>query len=227
MSGVLVNAGSIIIGTLLGLFFKKLVSDAISRRLEEALGICTLVLGLKMALQFENVLVVVACVSLGGVIGTLLKLELNVERLALKLQQKFSKARESKFGAGFTTASILYCTGAMAVVGSIQSGIMGNHEILYTKALLDGIISITFASIYGIGVAFSAFPVFFYQGAIAVLSSKLQVLSSPHVLNDISGVGGVLVAMIGLKVAGLKKIPIGDYLPAMVLVMIVAIFMAK
>jgi uncharacterized protein len=111
----------------------------------------------------------------------------------------------------------------MAIVGSINSGAMGNHEVLYTKSLLDGVTSAVLASIYGIGVLFSAVPVFLYQGAITLLASKALFLNQPHVLAEVSGVGGLLVMMIGINLAKISKVPVGDFLPAILLVLLWAL----
>jgi len=138
------------------------------------------------------------------------------------LQKRFAGPKESKFAVGFTTASILYCTGAFAIVGSINAGVMGDFAVLYTKSLLDGIFSITLGAIYGIGVAFSAFSVLLYQGAITLLASQVDVLAKTQVINEISGVGGALLVMMGFNMIGFVKIPVGDYLPALLLVMGVA-----
>jgi uncharacterized membrane protein YqgA involved in biofilm formation len=224
MFGVIVNAVAILVGSCLGVFFKKLVTPTLAKRMQWALGYCTLLLGIKMGLKFENVLVVISCVVGGGVMGTLLQIENRSQALALRVQKFFPETK--KEGQGFATgmmqASVLFCTGAMAVVGSIQSGVTGDHEVLFTKALLDGITSMTFSAIYGIGVAFSAVAVLVYQGMITLFAGQLSVLSNPHVLNEISGVGGVLLCMIGVHMSEIKKVPVGDYLPAMILVMVVA-----
>lgn len=226
MYGVLLNAVAILIGSLFGLFFRNILTEKISRCVETGIGYCTTVLGIKMALQYGNVVVLVSCVVFGGVIGTVLDLENNILKYTNKLKARFSaKKTESKFAQGFTAASVLFCTGAMAVVGSINSGLMNNHETLVMKSILDGIISITFAAIYGVGVAFSALPILVYEGSIAFFASKLTFLSQPNIINEISGVGGVLITMIGINIAGIKKISVGDFLPAMILVILVASFL--
>jgi uncharacterized protein len=223
MLGVAVNAAAIVAGSLVGLLFKDFLTERLSRTIRTALGIVTVAIGLKMALRFEHVLLVVGCVAGGGVLGALWELEARIERLGGWAQRRFSgSAGDNRFAVGFATTSILYCVGAMAVVGAIESGTSGNHEVLFAKSALDGVISVTFAAIYGIGVAFSAVSVFLYQGAVALLAPKMTALTRPGVLNDLSGVGGILVVMIGLSVSEVKKIPVGDYFPAVFLAMLIA-----
>lgn len=222
MTGIIVNPVAIVVGACLGLLFKHVISEKVAKRCEQALAFSVVIIGIKMALKFENVLALIFCVCAGGVLGSFLKIEEKIEKLATNIESRFSGLREGKFAFAFSTSSILYCTGAMAVIGAINSGVSGNHEVLFAKSLLDGISSITFAAIYGIGVAFSAIPVLLYQGAIAIAASQLKVLAEPHVLNEISGVGGVLLTMIGISLLGIKKIPVGDYVPALPLAMIVA-----
>jgi len=226
MKGVLVNAATVVAGALVGLSFKNLVSSRMAEFIKKTLGFATIIVAVKMALSYENVLVLVSCLVAGGIAGTLLEVEKNTERLAARMQSAFSRSGDSSFAAGFTTTSILFCTGAMAVVGSINSGTSGNHEVLYAKSVLDGVINITFGAIYGIGAAFSALSIFAYQGSIAVLASRLSFLASPHILNDISGVGGIMILMIGTNLAGITRMPVGDYLPAIPLVVLVRMAMS-
>lgn len=223
MYGVIINVTAILVGSLVGLVLKNFLTEKISRCIEMALGYCTIILGIKMGLQYNNVVILVSCVVFGGVLGTLMDLETNIIKFVNAVRGKFSSQKnESKFAEGFTVTSVLYCTGAMAVVGSINSGLMGNHETLIMKGVLDGITSITFSAIYGIGVAFSSVPVFIYQVAITIFSAKLEVLAQANIINEITGVGGVLVTMIGINIAGIKKISVGDFLPSMLLVIVVA-----
>ena len=227
MWGVTVNAVAIVVGSLVGLLFKNALSEKVTISIRTALGVVTVVIGVKMALKMENVLLVVGCLVGGGVLGTLWRLEKRIEELGERVRRAVTSRGDSQFAVGFSTGSILFCVGAMAVIGSINSGVSGDHEVLYAKATLDGVFSVTLASIYGPGAAFSAVSVFLYQGAIALLAPHVHGLTQPHVLADISGVGGVLVLMIGLSVAKIKEIPVGDYFPAIFLVMALAPLLAR
>jgi len=219
--GVVANVVAIVLGALIGVMFKGILTETLSKRLELALGYCVLIIGLKMAMKFENVLLLILCVALGGIIGVSMHLEENIEKYARKIQCYFSKNEKSQFATGFTMSSVLFCVGGMAIIGSINSGLLGQHEVLYTKALLDGIMNASLASVYGIGVAFSAIPVFLYQGLLTLVASKASVLHESRSISEISGVGGVLVAMIGLNLTRIAKIPVGDFLPAILLVLLI------
>ncbi|HLG18748.1 MAG TPA: DUF554 domain-containing protein [Bdellovibrionota bacterium] len=222
MLGVFVNAAAIVFGTLLGIATRKILSESLLSAIRIGIGYATIALGLKMALKYESVVLLVSCLVAGGLIGAWLKIEANMEQLGERLKRIFGKRSDSQFPIGFAFASILFCTGAMAVVGSINSGALGDHEVLMAKSMLDGIFSITLGAIYGIGVAFSAITILLYQGTIALIAPKINALLQPSVINDLSGVGGVLVLMIGVNISGIKKIAVGDYFPAVILVLLVA-----
>lgn len=222
MQAVWINTATIIIGGLLGLLFKRFITDRMSRSIETALGLCTFCLAVKMALNYNSVLMMIGCVTVGGLIGTAIQFEHRVNLLAQSIQNRFRASSESKFAEGLSFTSILFCTGAMAVVGSINAGVSQDYEILFTKSMLDGFFNMTMGAVYGVGVIFSAIPVLLYQGSIAIGASKLTFLNHPEVIKDISGVGGILVAMIGLNIMKIKTTPVGDYLPAMLLVMVFA-----
>ncbi len=224
MYGVLANSIAIIVGALLGLLFRRFISERMTQTVEIALGFCTIILGIKMSLEFHHVLLLVFCVAAGGIFGTAIGLEQKLLAAAERLKRCVVGEKPSKFADGLTTTSILFCVGGMAVVGSIQSGVMGEHEILLTKAMLDGTINITFASIYGVGVLFASIPVLLYQGAIVLAASHLEFLSHPTVIANISAVGGVLILMIGINLTRLGRTPVGDFLPAMIFVLALAPF---
>lgn len=222
--GPVANAVGIVVGTLLGLLLRRFIPERAARASELGLGICTLVLGVKMAMQFENVVILVLSVSVGGALGAALDIEQCLEKGAKRLQARFLARAGDRLAFAFVMTSILYCTGAMAIVGSIQSGIAHNHEVLFAKTMLDGMISITFAAVYGVGVALSAIPVLIYQGGIALLAQQLTFLSEPGMLKEISGVGGVLLILIGLSVARIQKIAVGNFLPALLICVILKAF---
>jgi uncharacterized protein len=224
MFGTVVNTVAIVAGTLLGLLFKRFITEDLGKRVQLAFGFITLVIGLRMALKFENVVVLIGTIALGGIAGYLLNLEYQLERSAKAFQKMITRGKESSFATGLTIASILFCVGGMAIVGPINAGVMGNYDILFTKSLLDGITSAVLASIYGFGIMFAAVPVFLYQGGITLLASWAVFLNQPHTLAEISGVGGVLVMMIGVNLAKIQKVPVGDFLPALLLVVAWAFF---
>lgn len=224
MLGVTVNLVAIVAGSLLGILFRKRITPRLEDAVQKGLGFCTLIVGIRMALRLEHILLVIGCVVAGGVIGTLLDVDGRMEALGERIRRAFSgdHGSDGKFATGFSLCSILYCTGAMAIVGSIESSLSGNHETLFTKSMMDGIFSAPMAAIYGVGVAFSGASVFVYQGAIALLAKHVVAWTNPAIMADIGGVGGVLVAMIGAKVAKLSDISLGAYFPAVFLILALA-----
>jgi uncharacterized protein len=219
MLGIWTNTLAIVAGSFVGLLFRRLITDALGKQIQLAFGFITLVIGLRMAMEFKNILVFLICIALGGILGSLLKLEKRIEDSEKAFQRLVMKGRESSFATGLSIASILFCVGGMAIIGPIESVVAGNNEVLFTKSLLDGVTSAVLASIYGIGVVFSAVPVLLYQGSIALLADRMHSLNDPRILTEVSGVGGVLIAMIGVNLARISRVPVGDFLPALLLVL--------
>jgi len=213
MMGTIVNTGAIIAGSIIGMSAGKHLPERIRTTVMHALGLSVLLIGVQMALSGKEVLVTIACVLLGAITGECLKIEQTVEHLGTWLK-KHTRSESGTFVQGFVTASILYLTGAMMIVGSIQDGTVGDASTLYIKSLLDGVASIALASLYGIGVAFSALSVFIIQGCVTILSSQLHFLQNPDVLNTVVGTGGLLIIGIGTNILNITTIRIGNLLPA-------------
>lgn len=215
MLGVIVNTVAVIVGGLLGLLIKKGVPERYSDAIMKGLGLCVLYIAIDGALEGTNVLVLIISVAIGAVIGTFCKLDEGLHTLGDKVEQKF-KAKNSKitFAEGFVTASLLFCVGAMAVVGSLDAGLTGDNSTLYTKALLDGIMSVVFASTLGVGVLFSAVLVFVYQGAIALLSGAIQPLLTDYSIAEMTCVGSVLMIAVATNMMGITKIKVMNLVPA-------------
>ncbi len=212
--GTIVNALAIIIGTSIGLFIKNGIPKRISSTIMQGIALCVILIGILGSIKTNDILCVTVSMFLGGIIGTLLDIESKVTRLGNFLQGKFAKKGSSKFSEGFITASLLFCVGAMAVVGSIESGINGNNSILYSKSLLDGISSIIFAGTFGYGVYFSALAVLVYQGTITVLASFFQGILSTAIITELSAVGGLLILSLGINILFDKKLQVANFLPA-------------
>jgi len=202
------------VGSLVGILAGKRLPDRLKTLLMQALGLAVLLIGLQMALSGSETLVTVGCLLLGAITGELLRIEQGTERLGTWLKRRF-QSDSATFVEGFVSASILYVTGAMMIVGSIQDGTTGDARILYIKSMLDGVGSIAFASTLGIGVAFSALSVFVVQGSITLLAAKLLFLQKPEVLGAITATGGLLIVGIGLNILGVTRIRIGNLLPAL------------
>ena len=213
MLGTIVNTVAIIAGSLIGLFFKGSIPEKYSKTIMHAIGLAVILIGLKTALKTDDILIIIISLAIGSVIGELLRIEDRLERLGKWLGHLVSGDNEG-IAKGFVTASLIYCVGAMAIVGSLESGLSGNHQTLFAKSLLDGIGSILFASTLGIGVLFSAVSVFLYQGAITLAASILKPFLIPGVVVQMSAVGGLLILAIGINLLEIKKLKIGNMLPA-------------
>lgn len=226
MIGTIVNAGAILAGGLIGLAGGSRIPERVKTILMQALGLSTLVIGLQMVLSTRNVIAVVGSLVLGAVTGELLRIEDGLEQIGHWLKKR-ARSDSSTFVTGFVTTSLLYCTGAMVIVGAIQDGTTGNSSILFIKAMLDGVASIAFASTFGMGVLFSAASVFLVQGSITLLSAKLAFLQQPSVLEPITSTGGLIIVAIAINLLNLAKIRIGNLLPALLYTVLIALIMNR
>lgn len=222
--GTIVNAIAIIIGGLLGMMLPR-ISEGIKSTVMQGLGLAITVLGITMALKSNQIVLVIMSVVIGGIIGELLRIEYRLEQLGDWLQavlRKGSSAHpKSSISQGFVTCTLVYCIGAMAILGPLDGGLRHNHDILYTKSLLDGFLSIIFASTLGIGVIFSAVSVFVMQGVIALAATFIAMAFSQASLDamivQITAVGGILVIGVGLNILQIKKMNVANMLPALVI----------
>jgi len=215
LTGTIVNTGAIVAGGLIGLAAGRRIPERMKTILMQTLGLSTLLIGLQMALSTKEVIPIVGSLLLGALTGEILRIEDGLEYIGHWLKKR-AKSDSSTFVEGFVTASLLYCTGAMVIVGAIQDGTTGNATTLYIKSMLDGVASIAFASTLGIGVLFSAVSVFLVQGFITLLASNLAFLQEPAVLTAINSTGGLLIVAIAINLLSVAKIRIGNLLPALV-----------
>lgn len=211
--GTIVNVAAIIAGSLLGLVIGKRVRERYKISLMQALGLSVIFVGLKSALSCDAVFLVIVSMAIGTLLGEWLNIEKKLEDTGQWVHAKLSRAN-GHFTEGFVTASLLYCVGSMAVVGSLESGLSNMHQTLYAKSMLDGTTAVLFASALGIGVAFSAIPVFLYQSAIVLSAALLRPYLTPEVITQMSGVGGLLIIAIGISILEIKKLRLGNMLPA-------------
>ena len=214
MNGTLVNGIAIIVGSFIGIVLKSGFIKAKSKAIMGALGLSTLIIGFQGVINYANVLLLIVALALGVLMGEFLKLDDHINHFAYALEKRFAKGSDSTFAQGFVTASILFGVGAMAIVGSLESGLRQNETILYTKSLLDFISSIVFASTYGWGVLFSAFVIVIYQGAITLLSTYVAPVMTDMLITDISAVGSALIIAIGLNMLEMTKLKLANFLPA-------------
>lgn len=213
MLGTVVNALVVLIGGVIGNLVKQGFPERIKNTVMQGLALAVILIGTSMALKTQNVMIIIGSLVLGAIVGELLDIELQLNRVGAWLEKKFG-GQQGEFGRGFVTASLMYCVGAMAIMGSLQGGLEGKHDILFAKSMLDGISSIVFASTMGLGVAFSAIPVFLYQGSIALLASWIAVLLTPAIITEMSAAGGLLILGLGFNMLGMAKVKVGNLLPA-------------
>ena len=223
--GTVVNVFAIVFGTIIGIWFGKRFSENIRKMIMQAMGLGIVLIGLNMAIASEQVVFVLISMALGAWLGEFLDIEGVLHKIGLKIQQKAGSLKGgTNIAQAFVTSTLLYCAGAMAIVGSIESGLTGNHDTLYAKSLIDGIISIMLATTLGIGVIFSAISVFVYQGTLTLAASYLENLLTISVINEIKATGGLIILAIGLNILEITKIKIGNLLPAMFFVAVIMIF---
>lgn len=214
--GTLVNIAAVVIGCLVGKCLGNLLSDRMRRTMMAALGLVTLLIGLQLALKSNQIMIVIGGLILGGLIGEIFDIERHLENFGERLQKRFSGM--GKISEAFITASLLYCVGSMAIMGALQDGMGGNPTILYVKSALDGVASIALTSTLGMGVVFSIIPLFLYQGGITLLAGQATAILTEPVVNEMNAVGGLLIVAIALDLLGTKKLPVGNLLPAVFVV---------
>ena len=220
MLGTIVNSITIVLGCLIGLLVKGKVSQKIGDTVMNGLALCVVYIGISGAFQGEDTLVTIICIALGSLIGEIVDIDRWLNKLGEKLELKFNKGDKKEsvsISQGFVSASLIFCVGAMAIVGSLQSGLSGNHETLFAKSVIDGITSIIFTATLGIGVMFSAVSVFLYQGIITLGASVLSNVLSTPVINAMTGVGSLLIIGLGLNILKATNIKIANLLPAVFL----------
>lgn len=214
-TGSIVNALAIIAGGSLGLLLKSGLPERFNKTLMQALGLSVLLIGLQgsMAMKGEDTLLVIFSLIIGGCIGEFINIEKKLEDFGHSVQHRFEKLGGS-FSKGFVTASLIYCVGSMAIMGALQGGLEGKHDILYAKSVLDGVLSVVLASTLGLGVLASSVPILLYQGGITLCASFLKPLLIPAVVSQMSVVGGLLIAAIGINIMEIGRIKVGNLLPA-------------
>lgn len=228
--GTIANAAAIVGGTLIGLLLKRGLPEKWQQTIMQGVALCIFVIGLQMAVKTGNIVIVVVSLVIGSIIGEALDIDGNLQRfgdwVGAKLYCGKSGGAAGKIAEGFVSATLIFCIGAMAVVGSLQDGLKQDPTILYAKSTLDCIISVILAANMGVGVALSAISVFLYQGGITVLAGFLQPVMTEAVLNEVTSCGGVLIMAIAINILKLLQIRIGNQLPAVLVVGIIAYYFA-
>ena len=212
----LINTAAVLLGGGIGLLFRGRIPEKISEGVFRAIGLCTCIIGVSGAIKGDLILLVVS-LALGAFVGELLRIEDGLNHFGLWLQNKLSRNDQpSRFAEGFVVATLLFCVGAMSIIGSIESGLRGDRSIIMTKSILDGISSMIFASSFGVGVLFSAAVILIYQGSIECFAGYLQNVLTTELITQISAAGCVMILGIGLNMAGNAQIKVANLLPGLV-----------
>ena len=227
MFGVIVNVITVILGSCIGLLFKKGIPKRVSTAAMTGLGACTLFIGIKGSLSGDNILIVIASVVLGVIFGTLINIDGAINKLAKNVEKKFKKQGQNvSIAQGIVTATLLFCVGSMTVTGSIEAGLTGDNSVLITKATLDFVSSMMLASTLGIGVLLSSVCVFIIQGGLVLFASLIAPIMSTGAINEMSCVGSILIIMIGTNLMGISKIKVSDFLPSIIFAPVIYNIMA-
>ena len=218
MVGVIINVAAVLAGGTLGLLLGGRVPQRLRETIMQGLALCILLIGAQGALETANVLAVIVCMVAGGLLGEALDIEKRLESLGALAERKFAHGGQNgRFAQGFITASLLFCVGAMAVVGSLNAGLTGDNSTLIAKAALDLVTAVFFAAALGPGVLLAAAAVLVYQGAIALMAGWLAPVLTDEIVTEMSAVGGLLIMGLSFNMLGMAKIRVGNLLPAIFL----------
>lgn len=240
---VFVNCAAVLVGSLIGFLFSHKITDSFSVLVTTAAGIVSLVLGFQMAFEYQNIIYMTLALMVGGFLGTLWDIDGKILLFGSFLERTFKRSSHTKkstapvtqavgqssvqaektspsFAYAFLNASVLFCVGAMSILGSFKAGIEGDYTIIYTKSVLDGFMAIVFTAAMGIGTAFSVIMIFIYQGTLTLASTYIAPWVNDVMLTELSALGGCLIIMIGINLLGLKKIKTANFLPAIVLIVL-------
>ncbi|MEW9501174.1 DUF554 domain-containing protein [Jeotgalibacillus marinus] len=219
--GTMVNGLLIILGTLIGKWLHR-IPERMKATVMSAIGLVVVVLGLQMGLQSNNYLIVILSIVIGAILGEWMALDDKLNAVGRWLERKVGTSGDTSISQGFVTATLIFVIGAMAVIGALDSGIRGDHQVLYTKSIIDGFTSIILASTLGIGVMFSAIPVILYQGSIALFATQIDYFVPSQLMDkfiiEMTATGGLMIFAIGLNLIGLTKIRVANLLPGILVV---------
>lgn len=218
MLGVIVNMLAAVVGGTLGTLFKKGIPEKITNSIMIAVGLCVVYIGIDGALKGENTLVLIISMLVGTAIGSLIDIDDKINRLGKWVENKINKGdKKVSIAEGFVTATLLFCVGSMTVVGSLNAGLLGDNQMLYTKSLLDLISGTMIAASCGIGVVFSAISILIIQGGIVLLAELLGGVLTTPAINEMTCVGSVIIIALGLNLVGISKFKVANFMPAIVL----------
>lgn len=219
MIGTLVNAGAVIVGGAVGMMFNKSMPERFKTIYFQAVGLFTMAMGIGMVYNMQNILIVVSSVAVGALLGEWMNIERAVDRLSEYLRKKLKIGNE-KFSEGLVTSFLLFCIGAMTIVGAIDEGTGRSSEVLFTKSLMDGFSALLLASAFGLGVIFSSVPLLIFQGGITLLAMSASQFFTPEIIAGLTSTGGILLIGLGINILEIKKLRIMNMIPALLLVVI-------
>lgn len=215
MVATLVNCGVIIVGCIIGLFIKGGIPERFNKIIMNGLALCAMFIGFSGALEGNNTIITIVSMVVGALIGELIDIDKWLNKLGETIQAKLDKGdgKESRIAEGFVNASLLYCVGAMSIVGALQAGLSGNYDTIYAKTVLDGVSSVIFSASMGIGVIFSSVTVLLYQGGITLCATFLSGILSQAVIAEMTAVGSLMIVGLGLNLLEVTDIKIANLLP--------------
>ena len=221
--GTIVNAIAIVVGALIGTLFTK-IPDRIKQTVTHGMALAVIVLGLEMSFKSDQFLIVIGSLAIGGILGEWWEVEGKLHKMGMFLERRVGITGNNNIARAFVTATLVFVVGAMSIVGALDSGLRGDHQVLFSIAMLDGFFSIFFSTTLGIGVLFSAIPVFLYQGSIALCATVIEKLVPQHLMDslihELTATGGILILAIGLNLLNLTKIKTGNLLPSILVCVI-------
>jgi len=225
MFGTIVNVIAIILGSIIGIIFHKKINQDIAYSLFKVLGLCVMFLGIIGLVKVENPMIIIISMALGTLVGEVINIENKLEIMSSKIETVVNRYYKGKIKDGFLTATLLFCIGSMAIIGTIESTLSNNHDTLYAKSILDGITSVIFSSTMGLGVMLSGASVLLYQGGISLLANFIKplVTAVPDTIPMISGVGSLMIMGLGINMVFNLKLKISNMLPSIIVPILYAI----
>jgi hypothetical protein len=227
MIGTLVNVGAIVGGSLVGILIGEKLPDKMRSTVMHGLGLVCLLIGLQMAMQTKNVLIVLGALLLGGILGEGMRIDDGLQRTGVFLQSALARGGSSLFAEGFVTASLVFCVGPMAILGSIQDGLTGDFRLLALKSMLDGFASIAFAASLGWGVLLSAVPILLYQGALTLFANLISTVLTDPLVVEMTATGGLIIVGISFRLLKLKELRLANFLPALALAPLIVVLIPR
>lgn len=225
MTGTLINAAAIIVGSLIGIGLHTKLPERIVKIVFQGIGLFTLFIGFYMGMKTNNLFLMIISIVTGGIIGEWINIDKYVNLFGDKVKTKF-KSKNSKFTEGLVTAFLLFCMGSVTILGAIEEGLGGEPNLLLAKSVLDGVSSIALAAAMGFGVAFSVIPLLIYQGGLTILATYFGDYFSNHIIDELTAIGGLMLIGLGLNILEIKQIKILNMLPALIIIVILAYYFA-